>query len=254
MSRADLRLLCRDENPATDEHALAQRLQIPLLSADAADEYGDAFLLRAEPIGLTLYAPGARLRGGQRVDFAAPALLRRAKEGLRRQGLGKAVGLKSGARPDILDATGGFGTDAFLLAWQGCRLQVWERSRLVYEMLEDGWRRASERPETRAVMDRISLQHGEYGPQGAESAVDVVYLDPMFPEPQRRARSKKAMDLLQRLLPETDDEAALLARAGQDAERRVVVKRPRHAPDLAGVAADLSFSGRSNRYDVYLQS
>lgn len=254
MSVAELRLLCRDEDPAADERGLAQRLGIALLPADAGEDQSESFLLRAEPLGLTLYPPGARLRGGLRVDFSAPALRRRASEGLRRQGLGKAVGLKSGARPDILDATGGFGTDAFLLAWQGCRLQVWERSRLVYEMLEDGWSRAREREETREVMARISLQHGEYGPRGAESPVDVVYLDPMFPEPQRRARSKKSMDLLQRLLPETDDEAMLLDRAREDAGRRVVVKRPRHAPNLAAASADISFSGRSNRYDVYLQN
>ena len=60
------------------------------------------------------------------------------------------------------------------------------------------------------------------------------------------------MQLLQRLLGEEADPAELLEAARASATERVVVKRPRRAPPLAGTAPHHSLTGRSTRFDVYV--
>lgn len=92
--------------------------------------------------------------------------------------------------------------------------------------------------------------------QGPERSriLDVVYLDPMFRE-EKSARSRKEMQHLQALLPPEDEtqSAELLFLAQQIAGKRVVVKRPLHAPELAeDPAPSHTLKGKSVRFDVYL--
>ena len=49
-----------------------------------------------------------------------------------------------------------------------------------------------------------------------------------------------------------DVDADLLLQTAECAQKRVVVKRPRIAPFLAGLEPNYTLEGRSNRYDVYL--
>ena len=76
----------------------------------------------------------------------------------------------------------------------------------------------------------------------APSPPHVCYLDPMFPPRTKSSAVKKKMQLLQGLLGEgsedadqegrVEEERALLHVALALAQRRVVVKRPIHAPPL----------------------
>ena len=83
-------------------------------------------------------------------------------------------------------------------------------------------------------------------------AFDVVYLDPMFPEPDKRAKAKKEMAAFQSLIGGDTDADTLLEPARRVARQRVVVKRPRSAPWLAGQKPDFSYDGESTRFDAYL--
>ena len=86
----------------------------------------------------------------------------------------------------------------------------------------------------------------------AASSFDVVYLDPMFPADRKSAKSGKGMFLLQELLGYDSDEATLLSKAREVASKRVVVKRGKLSPQLAGAKPDICFRGSSSRFDVYL--
>ena len=85
-------------------------------------------------------------------------------------------------------------------------------------------------------------------------APDVIYLDPMYPEHGTNALPHKEMRWLRELVGEDTDADALLAPALLLARKRVVVKRPLKAPDLAGVAPHHRHRGRAVRFDVYLPS
>jgi 16S rRNA (guanine1516-N2)-methyltransferase len=81
---------------------------------------------------------------------------------------------------------------------------------------------------------------------------DVVHLDPMYPHCDQRALPQKQMQILRELTGGDADADTLLAPALAAARLRVVVKRPRHAPFLAGREPSFQLGGTQARYDVYL--
>jgi 16S rRNA (guanine1516-N2)-methyltransferase len=197
------------------------------------------------------------------VDFVAGAAAhRRQFGGGRGQPVAKAVGIKSGYTPRVLDATAGLGRDAFVLASLGCEMTLIERTPVAYLLLKDGLERAQQDTHIADIANRMQLHFGDgrawlaeraagAGPLAAQQ-FDVVYLDPMFPEPGKRAKSKKEMAAFQTLIGGDADADALLAPARQIALKRITVKRPRHAPHLAGVKPDFALEGESTRFDGYL--
>lgn len=197
------------------------------------------------------------------VDFVSGAAAhRRQFGGGRGQPVAKAVGIKGDYLPRVLDATAGLGGDAFVLASLGCSMTLIERSPIAYLLLSDGLKRAAAAEETAEIASRMTLHFGDgrqwltdraagNGPL-ANDEFDVVYLDPMFPEPGKRAKSKKNMAAFQTLIGGDEDADALLAPARLIAKKRVIVKRPRHAPLMAGARADFVYDGESTRFDGYL--
>lgn len=194
------------------------------------------------------------------VDFVGGAVgHRRRFGGGRGQPIARAVGLKGGASPTVLDATGGLGRDAFVLASLGCQVTLVERSPMVAALLEDGLKRAGMDAEIGSwVGERIRLVHADAVewmtnlPEG--DWPDVVYLDPMFPHRRKSALVKKEMRLLQQLLGGDEDADELLPAALRIATKRVVVKRPDYAPDLADMTPTMRIESKKNRFDVYVRA
>jgi len=241
--------ICFDASSGQGEAAefarsLTRELGIPWQLAEAGQA---AFVLRVDSAGLALHSTREAQTGPVRVDFAAPAVQRRARDRLRGQFLLRAVGTGS----EVLDATAGLGRDAFLLASAGKRVHLLEREPAVFALLADGLRRAALDAELAPVAARMELQHGDFLDWGESRRCDVAYLDPMFPLPQRRARAKKEMAFLQQLV-EQRSEAGLLAKALGCARDRVVVKRPPREGWLEETEPAFSHGGRVSRYDVYL--
>ena len=191
------------------------------------------------------------------VDFiVGTAAHRRQFGGGRGQPLARAVGLKGGAMPTVIDATAGLGQDAFVLASLGCRVQMVERSPIITALLRDGLQRAAQDPEIGSwVRERLSLCQAdgrEYLRSLREDQrPEVVYLDPMYPHRRKTALAGKEMRLLRQLVGDDQDTAELLAAALACARRRVVVKRPRLAPTLAGPAPHGQIITPKTRFDLY---
>jgi len=80
----------------------------------------------------------------------------------------------------------------------------------------------------------------------------VVYLDPMFPHAGKSAQVKKEMALFRQLVGSDTDADNLLGPALALASHRVVVKRPRIAPDLAEQKPTYRLEGKANRFDIYV--
>jgi 16S rRNA (guanine1516-N2)-methyltransferase len=196
------------------------------------------------------------------VDFTSSQMkYRRLKGGGRNQLIAKAVGLKSNLSPVVLDATAGLGKDAFVLASLGCHVYMAERNPWVRILLEDGLRRASlvaeNMPDLKSILERLELFEGDakglFESQVMETA-GVIYLDPMFPHPEKRALVKKEMQALQYLIGEDEDTEDLLNMALSTKVKRIVVKRPRTEEGIAFRKASYELEGKRNRYDIYLQS
>ena len=257
-------LLKRGATASAQEHSLAESLAIPLLEAGVPSSLDLDYYLRLDPAGLGLFSTASDAPGAVRVDFSNQSLNYRVLNKPKHQNLVKAVGLKKAAahsapRLRILDATAGLGKDAFLLASLGCCVTMLERSSIVHGMLADGLERAllADNPQAKiavaATASRLSLRRGDFlDLTDALEPVDVVYLDPMFPARSKSARVKKDMFLLQGLLGHAESQPELLDAALNLAVRRVVVKRGKLSPALDQRAPDISYKGRSSRYDVYL--
>jgi 16S rRNA (guanine1516-N2)-methyltransferase len=168
--------------------------------------------------------------------------------------IARAVGLQPGVRPSVLDATAGLGRDAFVLAQLGCALTLIERQPLIAALLEDGLQRALGDPQVAAIVERMRLVSGDaiaLMQAWTGDSPQVIYLDPMFPQREKSALVKKEMRLFRALAGDDDDAPELLAAALALAANRVVVKRPRKAPAVAGATPGYTLEGKSSRFDIY---
>jgi len=233
---------------AAEAAAWAQRLHLPL---DGEAQYA----LQFGEQGLQFAELGPDAAGPVRVDFVAGAVAhRRLYGGGSGQMIAKAVGIQPGVRPVVLDATAGLGRDAFVLAQLGCMLTLIERQPLIAALLEDGLARARADDEVGAIVAQMHLICGnaiELMGDWRGELPQVIYLDPMFPHRDKSAQVKKEMRLFRPLAGDDDDAPQLLAAALALATHRVVVKRPRKAPAIAGVAPGYVLEGKSSRFDIY---
>lgn len=229
---------------------------LALATALGLPQVGEAeFALQLGPAGLQLQELGDKASGPVRVDFLEGAVAhRRLHGGGSGQMIAKAVGIQSGIRPVVLDATAGLGRDGFLLAQLGCRVTLIERHPLVGALLADGLARGLGDPEVGPIVQRMELRLGnaiELIRDWSEEAPQVVYLDPMFPHRDKSSLVKKEMRVFRPLVGADDDAAQLLAAAIALATHRVVVKRPRKAPSVEGAPPGYALEGKSSRYDIY---
>ncbi len=193
------------------------------------------------------------------VDFLTPTWKRNFKDGLPRNHIFRRALGAATDKPLICDATAGFGGDAMLALCLGCEVVALEKSSVVAQVLRDGIDRARrEDLNMKKIFARLKLIEGDSVAVLGELAPkpDVVYLDPMFDKPKKKAKSPKAMQMLQELLgepPTAEDELKLFEAAWKVCVRRVVIKRPIKARALKAGPTH-SYKGQSVRYDVYVKS
>lgn len=194
-----------------------------------------------------------------------------------RQPLARAIGIKRRPTPDrpgpvVIDATAGWGEDAWLLAGLGCRVLCVERHPVAATLLRDALVRAVSQyidsadafsrvhtvtADARHLLRRLS----RLDPQRTDDlpdpvrpfvAPEVVYLDPMFPgHAQRRTAERKPLRVLRLMVGSDPDAAELLHHALRAARLRVVVKRPLRAEPIEGPRPTGEVRAKSLRYDIY---
>jgi len=191
------------------------------------------------------------------IDFVAGKNAhRRQFGGGRGQPLAKAVGLKKGATPTIMDVTAGFARDGFVLANLGCPITLVERNPLIATLIEDALNRAEDDAEITEVIKRMTIINDDavnyLNNLNKQQRPEVIYMDPMYPSREKSALVKKDMRLLHQLAgPDTDSEQ-LLTTSRSTAIKRVVVKRPKSAPFVGDQKPATSIESKNTRYDIYL--
>lgn len=259
---SSIAVLCLSAMQLPAANNFAQHLQIPLLQNVSPEQVTTAeFVVLFDDNGVVLQQTGRKAPGPIMAEFTEGAVDHRRKfGGGKGQMIAKAVGVKAGCYPRVLDATAGLGKDSFVLACLGCQVQMLERSPLVQILLADGLARAQvfareHDPELWAVMQRMQLMRQDsrtyLASLTAEQIPDVIYLDPMFPERNKAADVKKEMAAFHSIVGKDEDADALLPLALAHVNYRVVVKRPRKAPFLNNQAPSYQLEGKSSRYDIY---
>ncbi|WP_127470229.1 class I SAM-dependent methyltransferase [Thiomicrorhabdus aquaedulcis] len=274
-------------------HALQATLNLPLCShlAQPADMVLDWLNPDKDnaTLHLALLPPDS---GAVSVDFlAGKKAHRRQFGGGKGQPLARAMGNLATGLPNIIDATAGMGGDSFVLASLGFNVHMIERSPIVAALLNDALTRAKQQLTNAgqtthhiptsdldglcAILNRLSLTNidaTDYlnslkndlinDSHTTQNRVDVVYLDPMYPEKKKVAATKKDMKALQTLVGPDLDSEQLLSAALRIAQYRVVVKRPKNAPALkcdwpisplktTNILPTAHISSPNTRYDIY---
>ena len=193
------------------------------------------------------------------IDFLKGSLAHRQQfGGGRGQAIAKAMGLKSGITPSILDTTAGLAGDAFVLATLGCPITLIERSPIIFSLIENAVERASLSDKFQTILKQgfhiINGDANDYISKQLNNqteAPDVIYIDPMYPDRKKSALVKKDMQILQRLHEKDDNTSELLDNALKYAGKRVVVKRPIQAETINKKVPDTCIKSKKTRYDIY---
>jgi len=246
-------IVCSNISKKEQANALAIQLGIPLVN-EKNNDFDLQLCFDNDHVELFDTALNTAIH----VDFVKGALAHRQQfGGGRGQAIAKAVGLKQGNTPSVLDITAGLARDAYILACLGCKVTLVEQSPVLYSLIEDGIRRGLAEPASADVLKNFmnlvnadSVLYMEH--MDKETRPDVIYIDPMYPERNKSALVKKDMQILQHLLGKDENAVLLLKTAIKYAAKRVVVKRPIHAETVGEIKPSTSISSKKTRYDVYI--
>lgn len=186
------------------------------------------------------------------VDFTTAAWTLRLQR-VRKEQLIQAMGRTTPEKSWIIDTTGGLGRDSFLLAAAGFNIRVFERNPVLAALLADGLSRTAQH-KTMEIAKRISLSSGDarHYLETRRPVADIIYLDPMFPPRKNSAKVKKELQIIQQIVGNDGDYDELFSLALQNANKRVVVKRPKKGPWINSMHPSYSVQGKTIRFDIYL--
>jgi len=182
------------------------------------------------------------------VDFLNGAITYRINQHVGGEHLIRACKVKSDNQIHVLDATCGMGKDSFLLQNGGFKVTATEKNPIIHALLADGLSRYQLKTGSKAFdLFHFSAEH-----MMKNQTFDVIYLDPMFPHKAKSAKAKKDMQLFQRIHQDVEDNAAqLLALALSSGCKRVVIKRPLNAKQLASYVPTFQMRGKTCRFDAF---
>ena len=244
--------LCADPSvPPSHAQQLSESLNIPLIS----DPQGYHVFFNLTPNHLELIAleEDGKKPCSLRVDFTTFKNLHRIKNP-HKELLIQAIKIRKKIPCTVVDATGGLGRDAFLLAAAGCEVDVFEQNSFIGALLADGLKRAALTPQTAHIGNRIRLHIQNTVKHIGELPVapEVVYLDPMFPERAKSAKVKQNLRILRYIEGDQGKEQALFAAAWNIKPRKIVVKRPLKSIPLCEIPPTYTLKGKAIRFDVYI--
>jgi 16S rRNA (guanine1516-N2)-methyltransferase len=189
-----------------------------------------------------------------RIDFLGGALAKRIRPGGGKEPLLRAVGLREGRHVEVVDATAGMGRDAFVLAAAGAKVTLIERSRQVFDLLDEALataRRAGGRHAE--AVSRMELVHGDARELLPGLDPTVILVDPMHPAQRNSALRKLDIRALRTLVGSDPDRESLIEAALTAARDRVALKWPAKAPLPEHLPRPtFELAGRSIRFCVFV--
>lgn len=146
----------------------------------------------------------------------------------------------------VLDCTAGWGMDAALMAKSGFEVLAFEQNPLLFEILREELKH-----NTSLALEFRQGDSFEYlRTLSEEDHPDIIFIDPMFEEKAKGAKSEKSIQILQKLVEPSPLTEEKLKLAIEKTKSHVVVKQAKRAPAF-NIRPTLSFEGQSTRFDIY---
>lgn len=241
-----------DEKLHSKAITIAEKWGIQLIQPEQIDN--SSFVLMLDENNLSLHSLGDNKFSPIQINFnQGKNYYRQHYAGGKNQLIAKAIGISQGLYPKVLDATAGYGSDAYVLASFGCTVTMVENHPVMAALLAQALEMSNDNP----VISRLHLQYMDsinFLEKIDAKEYDVIYLDPMFPEKTGAAKVKKNMQILHQLVGKPKNEEHLLRNAISKAHYRVVVKRPNSAPFLANLSPQHQLSSKKQRFDIYINA
>ena len=190
-------------------------------------------------------------------SFIEGPILHRLKYGKGRgQNLAKAVGMKFNKNRTIVDATAGLGYDAFILASLGANVTLIERSKTMYNLLQEALTEAKNfGGEISNIIKRMDLIYGDSKDILPKLKPEVILIDTMYKERKKSALVKNSMRLVREVVGSDPDYLELIDVALNQASNRVVIKLPRYSDENNNYKPySHQILGKSIRYDVHMNT
>lgn len=153
----------------------------------------------------------------------------------------------------VIDGTAGFGVDGLILASTGASVVLIEQNPLLFLMLIAEKAKMSQNPNWQKLMQRLDIRYGDSGDiiQNMDK-VNLIYLDPMFPNDSYKGAVNKNMQVLHSFVaaPTLAEELALFDIVSKQCEK-LIIKRPISAPDFAKKSPNQSLHNDVIRFDKY---
>ena len=207
--------------------------------------------LLSDGVSIGFSTPAATIR--YKHSFTEQRFLNRAYQS--NQTLLKACSNKQHSIHQVLDLTGGWGVDSFILAHHGRKVSMLEQNSLIYAITAYTLRCAQSTQQlvnTVNRLDRINIDGFAFlNSDQCSGRFECIYMDPMFPSHKSGAKPAKEMQILQKLTENLDIEPCFLL-ALKKATNRVVVKRPAKSAPFSDLRPDLVYREKTIRLDVYL--
>lgn len=176
------------------------------------------------------------------------------KPDLKHEILYKALGIKGGVFPTVLDTTAGWGKDALMMAAFGCEVTLCEKHPQVAEKLQQALHNAKSSEQLAPIVKRMTLKPMcaiEYMHSLTDNRPDVIVCDPMFSHTSS-ALPKKDMQILRSIQHDTTEEDVfeLVKAAIHTATKRVIVKRAKNCAPYYP-KPNFTLKARSHHFDIY---
>lgn len=161
--------------------------------------------------------------------------------------LARAVGVRPGVRPAILDLTGGMLGDTLLFLSFGCQVVTLERHPIIAFLIRSALQNARH-----PALSRLQfIQQDAQSYLEQNTVPEVIFFDPMFEDSNERALPKKEMRIFRHYVGADQDAKTVFKTVRNLSPKRLVVKRPRLSVEL-DEKPQIVFAGKATRYDVYL--
>ena len=162
--------------------------------------------------------------------------------------------MKSNKNRNIVDATAGLGYDAFILASIGAKVTLIERSKKMYDILQNGINEGvAFGGEIEKIINRMDLLFGDSKDILPKLSPEVIMIDTMYRDRKKTALVKNNMRLVRKIVGPDSDYIELLKVALNCAKNRVVLKLPRYADPIKDIRkCSHQIVGKTIRYDVFM--
>ena len=201
--------------------------------------------------GLHFTKDSTNLSSSLHIDFLSGPMGWRLKRTDHETSLKKAIG-KNKEDITIFDGTAGLLSDTIIFLALGHKVIACEQSKIIFLLVNDAIERAkTELP----FLENLVLLNGKSEIQYKETQnIDIVYLDPMYPESSKSVLRSGDISTINHILhiENIDDDGDAIFFSIKDSNfKKIILKRPIKA-DIIDKNINYQVKGKSTRFDIYI--